>query len=49
MAVKLNVSRQAVYLWVWKENLPIKKVLKVEKLTGVTRYELRPDVYGKAK
>ena len=32
----------------WRKRVPVERVLKLEELTGgqVTRYELRPDVYG---
>jgi len=28
----------------WKE-IPVKRVLTLEKLTGIARHELRPDIY----
>ena len=40
---KLGVSRQAVEQW---KVVPPERVLAVEKATGVSRYELRPDIYG---
>jgi len=44
LAKKLGLSKQAVYQW---RACPPKQVLTVEKLTGVSRYDLRPDIYGK--
>ena len=34
----------------WRKGVPADRVLKLEELTAgkVTRYELRPDIYGKA-
>jgi hypothetical protein len=39
---KLTV--QAVAQWV---DVPPDRCLEVERATGITRYELRPDIYGK--
>ena len=48
LAKALGVSRQAVYQWM-EGKVPAERVLAVEELTGgqVTRYDLRPDIYGK--
>lgn len=48
LASKLNdlgieITRQAIEQW---RVVPPERVLAVEKITGVSRYELRPDVYG---
>lgn len=43
LAKKLGITRQAVEQW---QTVPPKQVLAVEKLTGVSRYDLRPDIYG---
>jgi DNA-binding transcriptional regulator YdaS (Cro superfamily) len=40
-----SISPQAISLWA---QVPAERVLEVERLTGVSRYELRPDVYGPA-
>ncbi|WP_421547839.1 transcriptional regulator [Pseudomonas sp. QD4] len=39
------VSQQLVSYWLRKGELPAELVLRVEKLTGVPRDELRPDVF----
>jgi DNA-binding transcriptional regulator YdaS (Cro superfamily) len=39
----IGISRQAVEQW---KVVPPERVLAVEKATGVSRYELRPDIYG---
>ena len=39
----LGITRQAVEQW---PHVPPKHVLRVEALSGVSRYELRPDIYG---
>jgi len=38
-----KLTRQAVEAWT---EVPHHHVLEVEKITGVTRYRLRPDLYG---
>ncbi|MFB9952069.1 transcriptional regulator [Rhizobium puerariae] len=40
-----GVSSQAVSQW---KKVPAERVLDVERLTGVSRHELRPDVFGAA-
>lgn len=51
LADKLNeinpsrpLTRQAVHQWV---QVPAVRAVDVEKASGVPRYELRPDVFGK--
>ena len=39
----LGIKRQAVDFW---QIVPSERVLVVEKLTGISRFELRPDVFG---
>ena len=45
LARKLGVGVSALSQWT---EIPIKRVLQVERLTGISRYKLRPDVYGRA-
>lgn len=45
LARVMKVSPQLVYFWQKKGQVPVKHVLAMEKLTGVSRYDLRPDVY----
>ncbi len=41
-----GVSTTAVWKWVQSsKRVPAEFVLKVEKATGVSRYDLRPDIY----
>lgn len=49
MALALGVSVQAVNKWMKKGSPPPERVLSIEKLVlgQVTRYQLRPDIYGK--
>jgi len=43
VAERLGITRQSMDQW---EQTPPKHVLEMEKLSGVSRYDLRPDVYG---
>lgn len=47
LARKLGVKPQAVQLWCSTGVIPSKRVLDVERITGVSRHELRPDLYPK--
>lgn len=41
----LGLSRGAVSQW---DRVPPQHVLRIEQLTGVSRYTLRPDIFGLA-
>jgi len=43
LASKLSLTLQAVAQW---DTVPAKRCLDVERLTGVSRHVLRPDIYG---
>lgn len=38
-----RISPQAVSQW---KAVPAERVLTVERITGISRHELRPDIYG---
>ena len=42
LAESLNITKQAVAQWV---EVPPLRVLEVERVSGVPRHELRPDLY----
>jgi DNA-binding transcriptional regulator YdaS (Cro superfamily) len=42
---KLGLSKGAVSQW---DKVPTDRVLAVEKLTGVSRHVMRPDIFGAA-
>lgn len=45
LARKLGIKRQAIYQW---SRVPAERVLEIERLTGLSRYILRSDIYGPA-
>ena len=45
LATKLGISQSAVAQWIGSGNIPPARVPKVEKITGVSRHELRPDIF----
>ena len=46
---ELGLSRSAIYAWVRNNQMPARYVLKIEQLSGVSRHELAPDVFGVAQ
>lgn len=42
LANELGISAQAISQW---RRVPVERVLEVERITGVSRHELRPDIY----
>lgn len=46
LADLLGVSRQVIYKW---KRIPQDRILEIERLTGVPRETLRPDLYGAAQ
>lgn len=42
---KLTVKPQNVQFWLKTGKIPAEHVLRIEHYTGVSRYELRPDVF----
>lgn len=45
LSILIGISSMAVSKWVKSGKVPTDRVLNVEKLTGVPRTELRPDIY----
>ena len=43
LARALGIDHTAIVRW---ERVPPLRVLEIERLTGISRYRLRPDVYG---
>jgi DNA-binding transcriptional regulator YdaS (Cro superfamily) len=44
LAYKLKISKGAVSQW---HRVPIARALDVERITGIPRSKLRPDIFGK--
>jgi DNA-binding transcriptional regulator YdaS (Cro superfamily) len=42
MATALQIARQAIQQW---DRVPVNRVLEIERMTGIPRTELRPDIY----
>lgn len=45
LANRLGIKHPALYSW---KRVPAERVLDIERLTGVSRHALRPDVFGPA-
>lgn len=45
LAAKMGVSYQAVQKW-RNSRIPATRVLDIERITGISRYEIRPDIFG---
>lgn len=43
LASRLKISRAALHQW---EKVPADRVVEIERITGVSRIELRPDLYS---
>lgn len=43
LANHLGIKHPALYSW---KRVPAERVLDIERLTGVSRHDLRPDVFG---
>lgn len=42
LAERLKIKRQAFYQW---DRVPSGRVLEIERVSGVSRHDLRPDLY----
>lgn len=49
LAEKMGISHVAVAKWVKRGKPPAARCLSIEKITGVSRHDLRPDIYGEKK
>lgn len=45
LARELGIKHTAMYSW---NRVPAERVLEVERITGISRHELRPDIFGPA-
>lgn len=46
LARQLGVRYQAIQQWNKRQRPPAERCLAIEQATGVSRYDLRPDIYG---
>lgn len=46
LAAALGIKYQSIQDWLARGTVPAARVLEVERLTGVSRHRLRPDVFG---
>lgn len=46
LASELGIARQALYHW---KRIPADRVVEIERITGIPRRELRPDLYEAAQ
>lgn len=42
LARKLGIKHNAFYRW---HQVPASRVLQIEKITGISRHDMRPDIY----
>jgi len=47
LAALLNTRQSVVGNWVLRNNVPADRVLDIERVAGVSRHDLRPDIYPK--
>ena len=45
LAEKIGVRYQAVQKWLKASRVPAERVLAIETATGISRHDLRPDIY----
>lgn len=45
LAEKLGIRQTAVSNWLVREHLPVEQAIEIERVTGVPRHELRPDLF----
>ena len=45
LARELGIKHTAMYSW---KRVPAERVLDIERVSGISRHELRPDIFGKA-
>lgn len=43
LARELGIKHTALYSW---SRVPAERVLDIERITGISRHELRPDIFG---
>jgi len=49
LAMMLNITESAIYMWTRKKNIPVRHLKKIEELSNgkITKEMLRPDLFAK--
>jgi DNA-binding transcriptional regulator YdaS (Cro superfamily) len=45
LARRLKLRQQSIQEWVQRGRVPAERVLEVERVSGVPRHQIRPDIY----
>ena len=45
LARRLKIRQQSVQEWVTRGRVPAERVLEIERVTGISRHQIRPDIY----
>jgi len=48
LAKMIGVKHPTIHSWLRAGRIPANRAIAVETITGISRYELRPDVFGPA-
>ncbi|MGB4498519.1 MAG: YdaS family helix-turn-helix protein [Methylococcaceae bacterium] len=46
VASKFGISPQAVQFWLATKKVPAERIVELEKISGIPRAEIRPDIFG---
>ena len=48
IASELRITPQAVQFWLASKKVPAERIVEVERISGIPRAEIRPDIFGNA-
>ena len=46
LARDIGTTQQGIYYWLKKNKVPAEFCPKIEEATGISKHELRPDIFG---
>lgn len=49
LAAALGIKQPSISEWLRRGQIPVERVARVTQVTGMTREELRPDIFGLAE